>query len=67
MASDSDIRALRDEALHAGDFELAALCEAALSGAHHSPGEVGRLYATAREKCATVILRIRARAGEDAD
>ena len=63
--SDDDIRALRDEALAAGDFEQAALCEAALSGAHVHPGEAGRAYAAARQKCEQVILDARMRAAED--
>lgn len=65
--TDDDIRELRDEALSAGDFDQAAICEAALSGAHVHPGEAGEAYAEARRKCEQVILYARMRAAEDED
>lgn len=64
--TDEDIRGLRDEALAAGDFDQAALCEAALSRADDHPGKVGRAYAEARRKCAEVILRVRWQATDKA-
>lgn len=65
--TDDDIRQLRDEALAAGDFDQAALCEAALSGAHVHPGKAGEAYAAARQKCIDVISYARMRAAEDED
>lgn len=61
--TDTDIRALRDEAATAGDTGMADLCTRALG--EDCDQEPGNADAAAAARCAEVILDTRMRAAED--
>lgn len=65
VIDDDAIRALRDEAMRAGDYEQAALCIAAIGDRLDqngmTPTQVAALRASSRVACARVIAEARAR------